>query len=686
MAAQTILVIEDNFQHVKSIFQFIGGDTFEKSIIDKYPGFRAEYPHTLESVELELTSMSSGRLGEALGNIYGEDSYLKVVAVGSKTEADNFLRDEGAADNLLLSFLDLNILNAEFVEVGVGEQKETAQIALSVFERLLEMRTPVLILSSYLKQTVFEKLQQIANGRFFGFYRKAAFFDSVANDDSAPQAEANFIASLIFTKPFYNTLLHLKYHFKHDFKGGRAIADELAALLNKRSPAGRQKGSGQYQEEIHSIQEDLRSEASPSPMGVPDEVSTLKALLLHRPGLETQLVNPKNSEDLLFNQPVNTAKFVGQYKGFEAILRGAARHYGTQVYTVQGLLGHLLNHPRHGDFLRAKFIVELLKGDESPEKFWQLLSLDTKQLIEVAITGTTGARAAQDAFFDPVANFMFTRDWGFTVHNTVFLSNMSKRARVREKVIAKFIFEFHPLFQHVYNAEYSSLGSGTIEGGDVILASPRTVVVGLSERTDFEAVQEFARRVFGNIPTVKTLIATPAPREHPKSMHLDTFMGFLDAQTALLYDDILMKKVNPHFVFRGADRIDLNVGKFVDLLRQVMKEDGLDLNAIPVSDSNEQYDDACNIFTIAPGKSFIYERVHNTIEVIRREGWEVVDLDVEQGADGDSVLTSQSQARLTELLSDPVRKVLIKVPGDELSLARGGPHCMTFPLNRSGGA
>lgn len=686
MAAQTILVIEDNFQHVKSIFQFIGGSAFEKSIVDKYPDFRDEYPLGLKRVELELTSMSSGRLGEALGNISGEDSYLNVVAVGSKTEADNFLQNEGAADDLLLSFLDLNIVNAEFVEVGVGEQKETAQIALSVFERLLEMQTPVLILSSYLKQAVFEKLQQVANGRFFGFYPKTAFFEAMTSDGNAPQAEANFIASLIFTKPFYNTLLHLKYHFKHDFRGGRAIADELAALLNKRSPSGRRKGPGQYQEEVRSIQEDLRREEPPSPMGVPDEVSTLQALLLHRPGLETQLVNPKNSEDLLFNQPVNPAKFVGQYKRFEAILRGAAQHYGTRIYTVRGLLRQLLDHPQHRDFLRAKFIVELLKGDESPEKFWQLLSLDTEQLIEVAITGTTGARGGQDAFFDPVANFMFTRDWGFTVHNTVFLSNMSKRARVREKVIAKFIFEFHPFFQNVYNAKHSSLGSGTIEGGDVLLVSPQTVVVGLSERTDFEAVQEFARLVFGNIPTVKTLIATPAPREHPKSMHLDTFMGFLDAQTALLYEDILMTKVNPHFVFRGADRIELNVGKFVDLLRQVMKEDGLDLHAIPVSDSNEQYDDACNVFAIAPGKALIYERVHNTIEVIQREGWEVVDLDVEEDADGDLVLTSQSQARLTELLSDPARKVLITVPGDELSLARGGPHCMTFPLNRSGGA
>jgi arginine deiminase len=680
MQNRNLLIIEDNAQDVVSILQFLGGDDFGASISRVFPDFVDEFPNPITFAELVLPPAPSGPLGTALLHILGNHASVRVVAIGKKLESDKFLADASNVNDTVLAVLDLSIPGGELFEIEKGKPEEP--IAFSLFERLLALHVPVFVLSDFLNPVVFAKLQQIANGRFFGFYHKGTFLDSIERSEKAQQSEANFIASLVLTKPFYNILLHLKSDFKQDFPGSGLIASEVSRLLYEGTQEHTRGEIAESQEQLDSIISELRSGATAPELGVVDEVSTLRAVLIHEPGLETELVNAKNCEDLLFNQPIQADRFVRQYRQFRAVIEGIAKVYRTRVYTVRELLSELLDNEKYGQFLRSKLIIEMLKGSGSPEKFWKLLDLPTGQLIEIAIAGTTREQVDNEHFLEPIANFMFTRDWGFTVHETVFLSNMNKTARLREKAIARFIFEFHPLFRQLFDNDLSALETGTIEGGDVMLASARIVLVGLSERTDFEAILEFSERVFARSATVETIIATPAPREHPKSMHLDTFIGFLDRDTVLMYDDILVKKRNPQFIFRRDQDVQLKVNTFEKVLQDEMSKEGIILNTISVSEKNEQYDDACNIFAVSPGKALIYERVPKTIEKIRGAGWAVQEFDFSLDERGRTILTEESDARLQKLLADEGSKVLIKVPGDELSLARGGPHCMTFPLSR----
>jgi arginine deiminase len=63
----------------------------------------------------------------------------------------------------------------------------------------------------------------------------------------------------------------------------------------------------------------------------------------------------------------------------------------------------------------------------------------------------------------------------------------------------------------------------------------------------------------------------------------------------------------------------------------------------------EQWDDGCNVLAVAPGVVVTYERNVTTNTFLRRNGIEV-----------------------------------LEVPGGELGRGRGGPRCMSCPVEREG--
>ena len=63
--------------------------------------------------------------------------------------------------------------------------------------------------------------------------------------------------------------------------------------------------------------------------------------------------------------------------------------------------------------------------------------------------------------------------------------------------------------------------------------------------------------------------------------------------------------------------------------------------------AREQWHDGCNTFAVAPGKIVTYNRNTNAVRLLRDNGIEVLELE-----------------------------------GPELGRGRGGPRCMSMPLNR----
>jgi hypothetical protein len=99
---------------------------------------------------------------------------------------------------------------------------------------------------------------------------------------------------------------------------------------------------------------------------------------------------------------------------------------------------------------------------------------------------------------------------------------------------------------------------------------------------------------------------------------------------------------------------------------------GMELEMIPcggrdlIDQEREEWTDGANAFAVAPGVVFFYQRNRKTAEELSRRGWRV--------------LTDLQALETSDLRAGGPTAVVFA--GHELSRARGGPRCMTMPLER----
>jgi arginine deiminase len=253
----------------------------------------------------------------------------------------------------------------------------------------------------------------------------------------------------------------------------------------------------------------------------------------------------------------------------------------------------------------------------------------------------------------PLPNLLFMRDNAAWVNEGLMLNVLATPARERESIYMREIYRHHPRFRNAAFPVWYGNGPddhypASIEGGDVLVLSDETVIVGLGERTAPAAVEMLARRLFGG-STVRNVIVVHL-RQARAVMHLDTVFTMVDRSVFNVFPGLL-DEIDVHVI--TPDGSDLAVDRADGLETALRATLGLEEITFVVTGGDvigqlrEQWDDGNNTLAIAPGVVVAYERNQETNRRLRDAGIEVLELDA-----------------------------------SELCRGRGGSRCMTQPLLR----
>jgi len=259
----------------------------------------------------------------------------------------------------------------------------------------------------------------------------------------------------------------------------------------------------------------------------------------------------------------------------------------------------------------------------------------------------TSLLAHDDFLVDPLPNLLFTRDSSVWIRNQVAVTSLAMPARERETQLTDLIYRHHPRFAGV--PRIYGWQSEHLEGGDVLLLAPGVIAVGVGERTTPAGVERLARQVFAG-DLAHTVLAVPITQERA-TMHLDTVCTMVDVDKIVMYPNVA-DHLSALAVTPGEDD-ELHVAAAEPFLVAAAKAMGIDtLHQIdtgldPVTAEREQWDDGNNTLAISPRVAVAYERNVETNSRLEEAGVEVVALS-----------------------------------GSELGSGRGGPRCMSCPIER----
>ena len=256
---------------------------------------------------------------------------------------------------------------------------------------------------------------------------------------------------------------------------------------------------------------------------------------------------------------------------------------------------------------------------------------------------------------DPMPNLYFTRDPFASIGSGVSLNKMYSVTRNRETIYADYIFKYHKDFKNQVERFYDRDFKHHIEGGDILNLTEKTLAIGISQRTQADAIEHIAKQIFFNSTNkdIETILAFNIPNNRAM-MHLDTVFTQIDVDKFTIHPGI-QGTLQVFEVTKGDAEGELKIVEVNDKLENILaKHLGVEKVTLiqcgggdKVVADREQWNDGSNTLCIKPGEVIVYSRNYITNRLLEQNGIKIH-----------------------------------VIPSSELSRGRGGPRCMSMPLIR----
>lgn len=401
-------------------------------------------------------------------------------------------------------------------------------------------------------------------------------------------------------------------------------------------------------------------------VNVKSEIAPLRRVLLHRPGEELLNLTPNTLEELLFDDIPYLKVAQEEHDAFAQALR----EEGVEVVYLEDLMAEVLDlNPDLRDEFLSQFIYEAgIRTERYRKVICDFLCEnypDSKQLVLKTMAGvnlqelhTDKTNSLVDLVSDaskmvvaPMPNLYFTRDPFAMIGNGVSINRMYSVTRNRETIYGEYIFKHHSDFQDVPEY-YSRYNTFHIEGGDILNINEHVLAIGISQRTEPDAIDQIAKNIFASDSPIDTVLAFNIPNTRA-FMHLDTVFTQIDHDKFTVHPGIL----GPLSVFEITPDGEggIKVREMEETLEKVLaRYVGMPVELIPcgggsrIAAEREQWNDGSNTLCLRPGTIVVYQRNDVTNEILNKHGLTVLEM-----------------------------------PSAELSRGRGGPRCMSMPLIRA---
>ena len=415
----------------------------------------------------------------------------------------------------------------------------------------------------------------------------------------------------------------------------------------------------------------------PCPVNVCSETGRLKAVMLHRPGVEIERMTPLNCAHALYNDILDRMNVDSEYSLFSGVLERWAK-----VYYIEDILEQLLDDTAIRKHLVKESVFNYglrpikLSAEVNYRLVDELMMMDSHALAKVLVEGYENPRwegiSDNRYLLEPLYNLIFTRDAASTVFDKVLINSMSFEVRERESLIYDAVFR-HFFRAETLNAEAWNPKSRT-EGGDIHIASDDLLLVGEGIRTNAKGIEYLARTIAREKEHFNILVQE-LPRKPESFIHLDMVFTLLGNHYCMAFEPMLRHQG----LFAGKDTtlITIDSGKIsyrpVNDILDGLGQLGWDLMPIlgggsdPWVQMREQWHSGANFFCLGDGKVLGYRRNAHTIEALDRAGFSVLQ--------ADDIVSGKVDMETYE-------KFVAVFPACELPRAGGGARCMTMPIWR----